>query len=210
MLVCHPSPFCEWGHLLRLLVAPHEALFLECCHTNSSHLDHVSEPFFLSYCFQFPLFISLVYLKKCSWELLFRLSILLSVISEMVFHCPVASHSVSGPQSQPVLIRRFSPPSSPSRLAFGVVSNMVVDGRSDGSSASRSVIGQPWSVYYRHLWVIYFSCVGLKMAAHDGDRPMWAGKHGPLQIPLFIHKLDPMGLLGWLRWLARFVWCLRR
>ena len=44
--------------------------------------------------------------------------------------------------------------------------------------------------------VIYFSSVRLKMAAHDVDRPVWPAKHCPLQIPLFIHKLDPLGLRG--------------
>lgn len=34
------------------------------------------------------------------------------------------------------------------------------------------------------------------MAARDGDRPMWPAKHS-LQIPLFIHKLDPLGPRRW-------------
>ena len=41
-----------------------------------------------------------------------------------------------------------------------------------------------------------FSSVRLKMAARDGDKPVWPSKHCPLQIPLFIHKLDPLGLRG--------------
>lgn len=57
------------------------------------------------------------------------------------------------------------------------------------------MIGQRNS-YYLHLSVIYFSSVRLKMAARDGDRPVWPAKHCPLQIPLFIHKLDPLGLRG--------------
>lgn len=60
-----------------------------------------------------------------------------------------------------------------------------------------SAIGQRLrNSYYLHLSVIYFSSVRLKMAARDGDRPVWPAKHCPLQIPLFIHKLDPLGLRG--------------
>lgn len=46
-------------------------------------------------------------------------------------------------------------------------------------------------------YVIYFSSLRLKMAARDGDRPVWPTKQWPWQIPLFIHKLlDPLGLCG--------------
>lgn len=34
------------------------------------------------------------------------------------------------------------------------------------------------------------------MAASDGDRRVWPAKHCPPQIPLFIHKLDLLGLRG--------------
>lgn len=72
-----------------------------------------------------------------------------------------------------------------------------VDGWSDSSGAMWDAIGQRQrNSYYLHLSVIYFSSVRLKMAARDGDKPVWPAKHCPLQIPLFIHKLDPLGLRG--------------
>lgn len=60
----------------------------------------------------------------------------------------------------------------------------------------QTVVVGPRNSYYLHLSVIYFSSVRLKMAARDGDRPVWPAKHCPRQIPLFIHKLDPLGLRG--------------
>lgn len=53
-----------------------------------------------------------------------------------------------------------------------------------------------WNSYYIHLSVIYFSSVRIKMAARDGDMPLWPAKHWPWQIPLFIHKLDLLSFRG--------------
>lgn len=46
------------------------------------------------------------------------------------------------------------------------------------------------------LCYLFFLSVRLKMAARDGDMPVWPAKHWARQIPLFIHKLDPLGLRG--------------
>lgn len=70
----------------------------------------------------------------------------------------------------------------------------------------RSTIGRRQNSYYLHLLVIYFSSVRLKMAARDGDRPVWPAKHRPPQILLFIHKLDPLGLSGRTVLPTRYLW----
>lgn len=78
------------------------------------------------------------------------------------------------------------------------------DGRSNVPDVTWGAIGQPrWNSYYLDLQVIYFSCPRLKMAASDGDRPVWPAKHCPPQIPLFIHKLDPR---WWVVRSGRFEW----
>lgn len=105
----------------------------------------------------------------------------------------MASHPVTCPP----LIRLFLLIFIPTSPRFWCHALHGVDGWSDSSGAMWCVIGQRQrNSYYLHLSVIYFSSVRLKMAARDGDKPVWPSKHCPLQIPLFIHKLDPLGLRG--------------
>lgn len=117
----------------------------------------------------------------------------LSVISEVVLCLLMASHPVTCPP----LTRLFLPIVIPTSPCFWCHVLHGVDGWSDSSGAMWDAIGQRQrNSYYLHLSVIYFSSVRLKMAARDGDKPVWPAKHCPLQIPLFIHKLDPLGLRG--------------
>lgn len=120
---------------------------------------------------------------------------LLSAISEVVLCHLMASHPVTCPPPQSALIRCFLPVFILIPPCFWCHVLRGDDGWSDSSGVMSGAIGQrQQNSYYLHLLVIYFLSVRLKMAARDGDRPVWPAKHCPLQIPLFIHKLDPLGL----------------
>lgn len=62
----------------------------------------------------------------------------------------------------------------------------------DGRSYNSGVMCCVWNSFDIHLFVPYFSSLRIKMAARDGDRPLWLAKHW--QIPVFIHKPD---LFAW-------------